>query len=280
MHYRHLAIALLAVPLALTSGARGATVFDADFNSATPGQGADAATTIALLNSGTAVGSWSNIANGNFGSEGPRISTNGLGENGAIPGIGLYERAAVFTSDALLADGVSVSMDVATIHGHNDDTNNRNNYIVGLDSIGQEVFFILVEGVNNANKLTYHVAGENDDNNAVFIGGIGRDGSEASYAPNVMTNFRLELSSSSFDIFFDGALAATIGSVAYRTNGVSNLAEIRFSGNQGRSNFWLDNVLVESETGGGNGGGEIPAPAALPAGLAMIACLAARRRRH
>jgi len=276
---RQLSIALIA-GMAAATGAQGAVVFDADFESATPAE-ATPATFVSLFDSGTDIGNWTDLTPtlGYSGSDGPRITSDGAGNNGAIAGFNDmgWQRAMELTSTVSLADGVSVSMDVATLKGQTDDFN-RNTHVVGLDSSGQEVFRILIEGVNSADKLTYLPMGESDEDNAVYIGDIVRNNNAGLYDPNAMTNFLLELSSSSFDIFYDGGALPTVSNVSYRTLGVSNLDRIIVeSVDDGRAHAWLDNILVETSE---EGPPAIPAPAALPAGLALLVVAAMKRRAH
>jgi hypothetical protein len=229
---RNALIAISAI-FAFGSLSEAEIVFDADFEGSTPG-----AASSTNLNAGTSIGSWSvgsSADNGNANiSEDPSVMDNGAE---LWPGAGTGYIAS-FSSAGTLSDGVTVEFDTTMRNGING--GGRDVIIQGVDSGGNEVFRLMANGINGSETLTHVDSGGSQ----TVIGSLEKN--QGAYETDDMRSIRLELTDSMFDIYYEGGATPVIDDADYNTLGVTDLAAINIIGNDGRSAFWLDNVIVEN----------------------------------
>ena len=264
--------ALAALALTITS-ANADTIFAADFQGAVD-QGAGNVT-LANLDAGTQTGSWGGTTDTSILDTDPTPGTNrGL----AIEQDGV-NLTATFSAGGVLATGVTVSYDATVIRVKNS-PNSRNSVMKGIASDGTVLFALGIEG-NNQTLSTGSLVSYATDfapgtaaNNNPATTQLGADDLFAKagtvYDDALMQTIRLELTTTSFDVYINNVLASPVGGIDYFAGGTAagDIDRLNFQSDY-NGGAWYDNFDVQ----------QIPEPsAAALLGLGGLALLLRRRR--
>jgi hypothetical protein len=169
------------------------------------------------------------------------------------------QAARLGKSAGVLADGVTVSYDATVIRVHN---SGRTAVMKGIASNGTVLFALGIEGndqtlstgrlVSYATDFTPNItsgispAATPLGASALFVKGT------TDYNDGLMETIRLELTTTSFDVYINGALASAVGGIDYFA-AAGDINRLNFqSDNAGGA--WYDNLYVVSP----------PAPASTP----------------
>jgi len=180
-------------------------------------------------------------------------------------------------SDPLLAtDEVEVSLDWEIIRTLSGTADEKENFFVGFDSLGNEVFRLI---------LTLDGGTDGDRGRLGYIDTLGMQVNVVDDLPSVdsnpgqfviadLTDVQLDLGTATFDILVNGSTEAT--NIPYRTLGVFDLASLQLLGSGPGDDdgtdagAWYDNIEVSV----------VPEPSSIALGVIAMLCLglAARRR--
>jgi opacity protein-like surface antigen len=241
-------LAIAGLVLALAPAAQADTIFAADFQGAVD-QGAGAVT-LGNLNAGTQTGSWSGTPDTSIVNTDPTPGTNrGL----AIEQDGV-NLTATFDAAGVLATNVTVSYDATVIRVHN---GGRTAVMKGIASDGKVLFALGIVGNNQTTHTGSLVSYDTDitpdttlSNNpaATTIGAITLfDQAGTVYNDGLMETIRLELTTTSFDVYINGALAAGGNDIPYFSGATAagNIDKLNFQ-SDGNGGAWYDNLSVVS----------------------------------
>jgi len=264
------ALSLALVASLFADRANGATIvttiLDADFDSTTLDAGTGGTpVTQALLNEGTAVGSWTVASAG---------SADFL-RNTATPGDTVFkpdQGSPDFSIGTAAPSGLgatTVSFDFA-LRRFNPGSQDRDPRIVAFDGLGSELFTLTVAATGGADqrKLGFISGGTptylgNVDDIARLV--VDSDGDLSG-----LNTITVELGAAGFDIILDGTELAA--GVPYETVGATTFGGLQFTGD-GPAGYYVDNILAISI---------IPEPStgSLAGGLAGLLAISRRRRRR
>ena len=257
------------------------TILLADFDGSAAGRIDDQApdTPADVLNAGTTGGTWTvtDDQESIINQENDDASNHALAADR-----GAYDMEVTFDSGpAVLATNKLVFSFDSQLLRATSTANEKEQYIIGWDDSAtpQKVFEIMLTndgtGSNPRGRLAYFDQSGVQQNLADSLPSLGSNPSDAALESDNMTTLRIEMSDDTMDITVtdsSGTVLATATDVAYRTDGVANLASISLEGTGGTdtiaSGAWFDNITVEV----------VPEPSTLA--LAAIGLLGLRRRRR
>lgn len=188
----------------------------------------------------------------------------------------------------ILADGATVSFDLATRRTAGAGQANKDYEIVGYNESNQQAFHLRVKAASDLVRLATITGGGSTETYTLIAtwGGSGADANldlpftaEDPIGSQELAAISLALGATGYSIDFvratSPARAYTTGLIPYNGAAVTlSRIEFQFQGDPANLNdqtgFFLDNLTVE--------GTPVPTPAALPAGLMMLGMLGMRRR--
>jgi hypothetical protein len=224
------------------------TIFEADFQSAVDG----AVTALADLDAGTQTGSWS----------GTQFANSLLDSDGTNRGA-LFEQDGVnltadFSDAGVLATGVTVSFDAGLTRSKNS-PNSRASVIKGIASDGTVLFALGIDGdaqLPDMGRLVYYATDftpQTLQNNTPAKTTIGASDlftkGTTTYDDTIMETIRLELTTTSFDVYINDVLATNGDDIAYFSGGAAagNIAKLNFQSDY-NGGAWYDNLSAAAPT--------------------------------
>jgi hypothetical protein len=234
---KHRTVHIIAAGLLSLVGATGGVpVFQADFEGSAL---INDTVTSANLDAGTTVGSWVVI------DDQESDIRSGGGNTALLADTGEYRFTANFSQTAVLTNnGVTISLDTY-MRRTGDASANENNLkpqkVVGLDSLGHELFDIRINaGLSHADAL--RVGYVDSAGTIQYLGSSGDVNSYSVDTPNSSKFQTLELTlhETTMDISYDGVLLAT--GVAYRNSGISHINGLQLAGVNSSTGAFYDNI--------------------------------------
>ena len=246
------------------------TLFAADFQGTAVDQGNQVGTSVTETNleNGTQTGGWTLADDGVS-----RMVSDGADRGALFEKTGM-NITADFDAAGALATGVTISYDTAVRRTAKDPDPPRTPMIKGLASDDTVLFVLGLQGDGDVGdsgylRLVYFDAdftGDVDGANNPGINYVGTAGAiakqDSSYDAGDMSQIKLELSATSFDILIDGTLALNGDDVPY-LNAATDINRLNFQadydGGAWYDNFNVDLAVVETVAGDVNGNGIVNA---------------------
>jgi len=267
IHCYTILLALSGVALSASLGHSAelkVTLMDADFDDTTLDAGTSGTpVTQPLLQEGTDVGTWTVNSAGN--AEFLR-NTAAAGDTVFKPDQGSPDFTLTAQSPGALGL-TTVSFDFA-LRRFNAGTQDRDPFITGFDSGGNELFTITVAATGGAiqRRLGFVSGGS-----TTYLGSVDdierlTDDADADFS--TLNTVTLELGASSFDIILDGTELAS--GIAYETLGVTTFESLQFTGDS-PAGYYVDNILATTV---------VPEPSSTLLLAGSLGLLTVRRRRR
>jgi hypothetical protein len=247
-------LAIAGLVLALAPAAQAGTIFEADFQGAV--DQAASSVTLVNLNAGTQTGIWSGIPDSSL------LGSDGSNRGALIEQDGV-NLTATFSPAGALATGVTVSYDATVRRGISNGTG-RTAVMKGIASDGKVLFVLGLQSelpVVGRRLIAYSedfapAPGVNTVPAYISLGVEDEFTQGTSvYNDAIMETIRLELTTTSFDVYINNVLAANGDDIPYFA-AAGDINRLNFqSDNAGGA--WYDNLSVVSP----------PAPASTPGTL-------------
>ncbi|KPK43302.1 MAG: hypothetical protein AMK72_13505 [Planctomycetes bacterium SM23_25] len=216
------------------------TIFHADFEDSPLVTGN---VTAADLNAGTPVGTWTVFTDGNSDINATSDPGSGNTKN-LFADNGQYDFVGNFFEAGLLADGVTVNLDVLLRRQAGDANPHR---VQGLDSNGLVLFDVKLEADGTAGQEDYRRVGYWDSGGTLVRvgnpGDLNRINSDTA-DPAQFETLTLDLSATTMDIKLDGLILAGGDDVGYRNAGLTDIKQIRITGMQNDSGMHYDDFVA------------------------------------
>ncbi len=160
-----------------------------------------------------------------------------------------YSLRAILATPFVVGRKGTLSFDVAVKNGYGTATSgygrDRDNFLIGTDELGNELFKIAVMGWDNEGRLAYHSANGSETWLGTATQKILRNNTDVN-DPALMRTVQVDLKRGGMDIRLQGVVLAS--NVPYNSTG-KRLCEIAFRGESAYSSVYFNNFLLTTESG-------------------------------